>query len=47
MKIYNIKQAEEWFLAHSSGKVICVKDGEEKEVGSYPDAVEFLTKLEK
>ena len=40
-KVYTLKEAEVWFLSHSNGSVMCVKDGAEKEVNCYPDAVTF------
>ena len=41
-KVNNIIEAETWFRGHSSGNLICVKDGVEKEVDCYPNAVDFF-----
>ena len=36
-------QAMAWFLANSSGTLLCVgKDGKTSEVGSFPEAVRFF-----
>ena len=44
-KIYDLKEAREWFLKHSEGSVICV-DGRnaQLEVDCYPDAEEFFNR---
>lgn len=42
-KIYNLRQAEDWFINHSSGSVIAVNaQGEEKECFTFADAISFL-----
>lgn len=39
----NKKEAEDWFLTHSSGGITCVGyDGHERDVYSYPEAVKFF-----
>lgn len=40
-KVYTLEEAEKWFLSHSSGKVTCVHKGEEREVETYAEAVDF------
>jgi len=40
-KVYSIQEAMNWFLAHSSGSVICVRDGQEQVCTSYPEAEAF------
>lgn len=39
--VYSLLEAMEWFLSHSSGTVICIKDDEQKECNCYNDAVAF------
>ena len=46
MKATNLKEAEHFFLSHSSGTLTCVKDGFAQEVDCYPDALEFFMKNE-
>ena len=41
-KLYNLEEAKNWFLSHSSGSVVCVnKLGVEKECNYYFAAEEF------
>lgn len=40
--VYSLKDAEEWFLSHSSGSVECVKDGASAVVETYPEAKAFF-----
>ena len=40
-KVYTLKEAYIWFLEHSRGNIICVKNGVEKEVSCYPKAIKF------
>ena len=41
--VHSVEDAKEWFMQNSSGTLICVKkDGTEKEVDCYPDAVAFF-----
>lgn len=42
MKAYSIEEAESFFLHNSEGTVICIKNGEEKECETYPEAVKFF-----
>ena len=43
-KITNIKEAQNWFLSHSSGNVIAVNSkAEEKVCNYYGEAEEFLS----
>jgi hypothetical protein len=41
-RVYNIDEAMSWFLSNSSGSVLCVNDGKEKECNSFPDATNFF-----
>lgn len=41
-KVYNLDEAEDFFIVNHSDNVICVKDGNEKEVECYPEAKEFF-----
>ena len=42
MKVYNLEEAREFFLLNHRDSVICVKNGEEKEVNSYLCAKKFF-----
>ncbi len=42
MKVFSLNEAKDFFLSNSDGTVTCVKDGVEKEISCYPDAVEFF-----
>lgn len=45
-KVYSIKEAEEWFLNHSEGSVMCVRaEGssmKELEVETFTEAEKFI-----
>ena len=40
-RVKSLKEAEHWFLSHSEGSLICVNNGNEKEVNCYSDAEDF------
>lgn len=45
-KVYTIREAQKWFLSHSSGNVIVINaDGIEKECSYYFEAEDFLNKI--
>lgn len=41
-RVYNLDEAESFFLSNSSDTLTCSKDGLEKEVNCYPEAKEFF-----
>ena len=42
MKANNAKEAMSFFLSNSGGTILCVKNGAERRVDCYPDAVDFF-----
>jgi len=41
-KVFNLKEAQKWFMENDKGSVICVNNGgEKKEVNYYYEAEEF------
>ncbi len=46
-RVYNLEEAENWFLLNATGSVLCCKeDGSELPVTSYLDAKAFFTQPE-
>ena len=40
-KVYSLASAMQWFLEHTEGSLLCIKEHKEYICESYTDAVEF------